>query len=107
MNNINIELFKIDKNSKNVFHLFAFKIKKEYLAKKLRSFLQNKKIPATFHYVPLHTSPFGKKFRKSNNMEVTDKEWKKLIRLPIYPDLREKDIKIILDSLSLFFKQKI
>ena len=40
-------------------------------------------------------------------MVVTDKEWKKLIRLPIYPDLKKKDIKIILNSLSFFFKQKI
>ena len=107
MNNTNIELFKFDKNSKNVFHLFAFKVKKEFLAGKLRSFLQNKKIPATFHYVPLHSSPFGKKFKKSKSMDVTDKEWKKLIRLPIYPDLKKRDIKIILDSISLFFKQKI
>lgn len=107
MKNRNIELFKLDKNSKNVFHLFAFKIKKEYLAKQLRYFLQKKNIPATFHYVPLHSSPFGKKFKKSKNMDVTNKEWKKLIRLPIYPDLKNKDIQKILNSLSLFFKQKI
>ena len=55
MNNINIELFKIDKNSKNVFHLFAFKIKKEYLAKKLRTFYKIKK--SQLHFTMYHCIP--------------------------------------------------
>lgn len=104
LNNHEIELFDLDKKSRNVFHLFAFKIKNKVLAQELRYFLQKKKIPATFHYVPLHSSPFGKQFRKAN-MNITNKGWIRLIRLPIYPDLKRRDVDKILNSLKIFFKK--
>ena len=62
LNNNNIEILQYEKKSKNVYHLFAFKTNTAKLASKIRSNLQSKKIPATFHYVPLHSSSFGKKF---------------------------------------------
>lgn len=104
LKNDKVELFNLDKKSKNVFHIFAFRIKDRFLAQKLRLFLQKRNIPATFHYVPLHSSPFGKQFRKSN-MSITNNEWNKLIRLPIYPDLKQREVNNILNTIKLFFKK--
>ena len=106
LNHNKIELFEVEKNSKNVFHLFAFKMKNKFLASQLRSFLQEKKIPATFHYVPLHSSSFGKKFRHGD-MSVTNKDWMRIIRLPVYPDLKNSEINKILNSLKYFLKKKL
>jgi len=105
LNNEKIELLNIDKNSKNVFHLFAFKVKSKKIASKLRSFLQKKKIPATFHYVPLHSSVFGKKF-KHGSMTVTNEIWNRIIRLPVYPDLKNSEINNIILNLKYFFYNK-
>ena len=104
LNNKNIEFFKSDKHSKSVYHLFAFKAKTDKLAYKIRSYLQSKKIPATFHYVPLHSSSFGKKF-KHGNMNVTNNSWKKIIRLPIYPDLKNFEISKILRSIKFLLNK--
>ena len=104
LNNDNIEILKHDKQSKAVHHLFAFKTNTVKLASKLRSGLQNKKIPATFHYVPLHSSSFGKKF-KHGDMSITENIWKKIIRLPIYPDLKNSEINKILISINRLLKK--
>ena len=91
------------KYHKNSYHLFILKIKSIKLASKLRAYLQKKSIPATFHYVPLHLSKYGKKFKRSK-MEVTNKIWKNVIRLPIYPELKENQIKFIKKKIFDFFQ---
>ena len=98
-----IEFLSIDKNVKSAFHLFSFKMKTKKLASKLRAYLQKNNIPATFHYVPLHSSKFGKQF-KHGNMNITDNIWMKIIRLPIYPDLKNSELNKINSLLKLFFK---
>ncbi len=85
----------------NSYHLFIFKLSSVKLASGLRAYLQKNKIPATFHYVPLHLSKFGRKFRKGD-MTITNKIWKSIIRLPIYPDLKKSQIKFILRKISEF-----
>ena len=104
LKNKNIELLRNDKKSNNVCHLFAFKTKSLKLASKIRTYLQSKKIPATFHYVPLHSSTFGKRF-KHGNMNVTNNTWNKIIRLPIYPDLKNSEINKILKSIHFLLNK--
>jgi dTDP-4-amino-4,6-dideoxygalactose transaminase len=45
-------------------------------------------VHAVFHYVPLHSSPGGKRYGRSHGpMNVTDKQSERLIRLPLWPGL--------------------
>ena len=45
-------------------------------------------IQATFHYVPLHSSPFGRStLRCTDELPVTERCSETLIRLPMYPQL--------------------
>jgi dTDP-4-amino-4,6-dideoxygalactose transaminase len=47
-------------------------------------------ISALFHYVPLHTSPAGKRFCSSNgDLPVTDKMSERVVRLPIWVGIEE------------------
>lgn len=92
-----------NKDHKNSYHLFILKIKSLIFAQKFREYLQKNKIPATFHYVPLHSSLFGKKF-KSGDMKVTNNIWGKIIRLPIYPELSKNQIKFILRKITKFLE---
>ncbi len=56
-----------------------------------------------FHYFPLHMSDFGKKFAKEKLLN-TEKTWKGLVRLPIYPDLKIFDLNHITKSIEIFAK---
>ncbi len=61
------------------------------LSNKKRNFLlmscQQNGISATFHYVPLHDSPFGKRFHQGVALPVTDDLSSRLLRLPMYLDI--------------------
>ena len=91
------------KNHKNSYHLFIIKIKSLKFAQDFRKYLQKNKIPATFHYVPLHSSTFGRKF-KAGKMQVTNGIWKKIIRLPIYPEISKNNINYILKKIQNFLR---
>ena len=104
LNHKNIELLHKDKKIKHAFHLFCFKLKNKNLAFNLRSYLQKNKIPATFHYVPLHSSKFGKKF-KHGDMNITNNIWRNVVRLPLYPDLKMKEFLKIINHIKLFFSK--
>ena len=50
--------------------------------------LQEQGVGAVFHYVPLHTSPAGRRYgRKHGELRVTEKQAERLIRLPLWVGL--------------------
>lgn len=65
-------------------------------------------IHALFHYVPLHTSPFGKSVSNvKKNLPVTDRVSAELIRLPLYVELSTDEQNYIIDSLKRILKPAI
>jgi dTDP-4-amino-4,6-dideoxygalactose transaminase len=67
-------------------------------------FLKAKNIETTFHYIPLHLSSAGKKFGKSfKEDEHTKKESERLLRLPMYYDLKPEQVDYITGQVERFF----
>jgi dTDP-4-amino-4,6-dideoxygalactose transaminase len=67
---------------------------------KLMRKLSDSGIKSVFHYVPLHSSPAGKKFTKVfGAMENTHSLSDRLLRLPVWVGLDENKLKIIIDEL--------
>ncbi len=63
--------------------------------------LRGQDIYAVFHYVPLHSSPGGKRFgRLGSTMEVTDTLSESLIRLPMWIGLTPEQQHRIVDALD-------
>ncbi len=61
-------------------------------------------INALFHYVPLHSSPGGRRFgRSAGELPITTSTSERLIRLPIWPDMPEELIKYVVDKLGYIF----
>lgn len=68
------------------------------------SYLKENEIYAPFHYIPLHSSPAGKKFCKTpNNLPITDKISETLVRLPLYFDLTDDDLNKVIDVATNFW----
>ena len=71
---------------------------------KLIKYLKQKKINTVFHYIPLHSSPFGKlKAITKSTMQHTNMISNNLLRLPMHYELKNKDIKIICKNIFDFF----
>ena len=72
---------------------------------KLIKYLKQKKINTVFHYIPLHSSPFGKlKATTKSNMRNTNMISNTLLRLPMHGRLNKKSIIRCADELFSFFK---
>jgi dTDP-4-amino-4,6-dideoxygalactose transaminase len=60
------------------------------------SMLKEQGIHTVFHYVPLHSSPFGQKVgRVVGSMDNTDSLSERLVRLPLWPGLEELQSEVI------------
>ena len=98
-----IQIPKIPKIAKHNGHIFYI-IVKNNRDKFIRKLNRNK-INAVFHYIPLHTSPGGKKFGKSlGNLKNTNFLSKRIIRLPLYPNLKVSKQKIIFEKIKKIFR---
>lgn len=105
---INSNLLKtipINKLNKSAYHSFVIIFKNELVAQKFKVYLQNADIAATFHYVPLHKSKMGKKF-KIKKLKITENIYKRIVRIPFFCGLKEFQLKRIEKVILNFFKLK-
>lgn len=66
----------------------------------LLSHLKGEGVGATFHYVPLHSAPAGKRYgRTYGEMAVTDALSSRIVRLPLWVDMGE-DVVYVIDQLA-------
>ena len=64
-------------------------------------------ISTPFHYVPLHSSPAGKRYgRASGDLPITNRVSDTLVRLPLYFDLQDEMIDTVHQVAERFFKQQ-
>jgi dTDP-4-amino-4,6-dideoxygalactose transaminase len=106
----NLEIKKIIKRpkiptyAKSNGHMYYILVKNNK-RDKLIKYLKQKKINTFFHYVPLHSSPFGKiKSKTKSNMINTNFIYKNLLRLPMHVKLIKKDNVRIAKEIFNFFK---
>ena len=63
-------------------------------------------IEAYFHYLPLHSSPAGKRLGSAPlGAPETDRVSQCLLRLPLYPGLSHEQQQLVIDRLSAFITQ--
>ncbi len=89
-------------------HIFYIKVKDKTQRSKLIAHLRHNGIISTFHYVPLHTSPFGLEnshFIGEDNF--TTKESDRLLRLPLFYGLSPKAIEQIVQEINAFFNVQL
>jgi dTDP-4-amino-4,6-dideoxygalactose transaminase len=99
-----ITLPTVPDKCKHNAHLFYIKTRDLDERTALLRYLKEKGITAAFHYVPLHSSPVGMKFgsfHKENRYTTIESE--RLLRLPLYYQLKRDEISQVVDSLYSFY----
>ncbi len=87
-------------------HIFYIKTRSLEERSQLIDYLKQKGIWAVFHYVPLHSSPAGIKYgRTTGTMHVTDDASDRVLRLPIYYEMREEDVEMVAEYVSRFYER--
>lgn len=102
-----IELPEIPDYCQHNGHIFYFKLKDKEERIRFLEFLKKRDIMASFHYVPLHSSQLGQKYGSFIGKDLyTTKESERLVRLPIYYDLKEKEQEKIITSVYDFWRSR-
>lgn len=86
----------------SVYHNFVILTEERDL---LAQFLKEKGIDTRVHYpIPIHLQPAAKNLQyKMGDFPVTERLAKKMLSLPIYPELSEKSTKYIITAVKDFF----
>lgn len=85
-------------------HMFYIKVKDLDERTALISHLKEHGVMAVFHYVPLHSSPAGEKFGRFYGVDrYTTQESDRLVRLPMYFGLTDKDRAAVINAVATFF----
>jgi len=85
-------------------HLFYIITRSLEERTRLIEYLQARGILAVFHYAPLHASPAGMKYgRTSGEMRETNDLSNRLLRLPLYYEMEDKELNRIVTSLKEFY----
>jgi len=77
-------------------HMFYVLLEKNIDRQHVLSELKLNGINSVFHYVPLHSSPAGKRFgRTHGSMDVTNNQSERLVRLPLWVGLKPEQQDLI------------
>ena len=89
--------------AKHVYHLYIIRIKER---DRLLKYLKSKGIFAGIHYpIPIHLlNAYRDLGYKRRDFPVTEQIAKEIISLPIYPELKEDEIKYIVNNIKAFYK---
>lgn len=88
-----IKLPKVIEGAQTNWHIYAIRVEPKFRDWMIDA-LMAEGIQATFHFIPLHSSPYARKHLgyKSGDLPITEKVSKSIIRLPLYPQLKQEDL---------------
>ena len=101
-----IEIPKVRKNSKHTFHLYVIKTSHR---DKLKVFLEKNGISTAIHYpVSLPMMPAYSRFSfKKSDYPISYNHSKKILSLPMYPELSTKKIEYVIKMIKSFYANMV
>ncbi|HOE17684.1 MAG TPA: DegT/DnrJ/EryC1/StrS family aminotransferase [Syntrophorhabdaceae bacterium] len=67
----------------------------------MMDFLASKGVASGVHYIPNHLQPFFSKY--ATGLPATEKVWKEIVTLPLFYDMTDNDVELVISSVREFF----
>ena len=100
-----VELPTIPAHCESNYHIFHILMQDIDRRSELITYLKERGILAVFHYVPLHSSPMGRKLDSADcALPVTEDISARLLRLPFYFEMTPEEVLTVTRSIFDFFK---
>jgi dTDP-4-amino-4,6-dideoxygalactose transaminase len=88
-------------------HLYHLRVSDRATRDALIDELRSAGIQAVFHYVPLHSSPAGRRFgRAAGDLPETDRASDRLVRLPLWVGMADRQVDRIADVVGRFLRRE-
>ncbi len=102
-----IQRQSVPEYSKHNAHMYYIKAKDLEERTELISYLKSKGVQTVFHYIPLHTSPAGKKYGIFSGEDIyTTSESERLLRLPMYYELTQEQQEKVVNEIYNFYNNR-
>ena len=100
-----VEITVIPSDCRHNAHMFYLKLADLEERTRFIEYMKGQGVQCVFHYIPLHSSPAGKKYGRFHGEDVhTTKESERLVRLPMYYRMEQKDIDHVTEKVKEFFQ---
>lgn len=100
-----LELPRAPAVGRSSYHMFYVLLSDETTRDALLQHLKQQHIHAAFHFVPLHGSPMGQRFRTfPARLSHTERMAGRLLRLPFFDQLTETQLDRVVDAITTFFR---
>ena len=100
-----VEIPVIPSDCRHNAHMFYLKLADLEERTRFIEYMKGQGVQCVFHYIPLHSSPAGKKYGCFHGEDVhTTKESERLVRLPMYYHMEQKDIDHVTEKVKEFFQ---
>ena len=98
-----VRLPVVPPDAEPAWHLFYMLLPNLASRQRLITWLRDAGILAVFHYLPLHESPMGRGFgARRGDCPVSESVSERLVRLPFYVDLSERDQEGVIERIREF-----
>lgn len=88
-------------------HMFYVLLNKEVDRNNVLQEMRRNDVHAIFHYVPLHSSPAGRRYgRAHGELGFTDMLSERIVRLPLWIGIQESDQERVVETLEAAIKQQ-
>jgi dTDP-4-amino-4,6-dideoxygalactose transaminase len=99
-------IIQIPPNRNINYNSFYFIFANNEYRKKAIEKLKERKITASFHYIPLHLSEMGKKLGYvKGDLPKTEKLAATIMRIPLYTGMTEQDLDYVVQNIKKVFKE--
>lgn len=93
-------------NFKHVYQLYSILLTKPKQRNSLQKFLESKGIMSKVFFYPVHSSKFYKNRKNISSLKITEHISKRILSLPLYPNMTKEELLLICESISEFFESK-
>jgi len=88
-------------------HVFHVRLADQQTRDGLMAYLRRQGVQAISHYVPLHSSPMGRRHgRAAGTLRHTDETCRRLLRLPLYCGITEEELSQVIDHVFAFLGRR-
>lgn len=96
-----LKMMQIPQECDPNYHIFWVLFKTQELRDFVLTELNRRGVAASFHYLPLHSSPMGKAMGyKPSDLPITENAAKCLLRLPLYAGMTETELSYVIQSVE-------
>ncbi len=90
-------------NHEHIYQMYTIMLENEKIRNSLHDFLTTKEIFSKVYFQPIHKTQFYTKFNSGKNLSVTDIVSKRVLTIPLYPNMLKEEKEYLVNSILEFF----